>query len=117
MVVNLHNLIAAINPDIYCSPAVDPKTNKSLRSVVKAMVQKALASKDPKEKSMAYLNAAKIAKPIPPEYIDIIDTQYGKNAFRLEGIKNPIEKSVLVYDDFSKNLEPIYYYMVDYLNK
>ncbi len=105
MAVDIHKLIAAINPDVYCSKEYDESERKPLDKIVKDIVKKS-----------GYLKAAEKAKPIDPDYLDIINTRVSKNAFALTGIKNPIQKHKLIYDDFSQNLEPVYFWLLDYLN-
>src|SRR3989344_2626850 len=39
------------------------------------------------------------------------------NPFKLTGLKNPTEKHLLVIEDISKGLEPIYFWMLDYINE
>jgi len=98
MAVNIHNLIAAINPDVYCDPSV--------RSEVKEIV-----------KEEGYLKAAEKAKPVSSEPMDLVHMGFVRNPFKLFGIKNPIEKHVLVYDNFSQALEPIYFWILDYIEE
>lgn len=98
MAVNIHNLIAAINPDVYC--------DSSVKSEVKDIV-----------KQKGYLAAAEKAKPKDSLYMDLAQELLTPNPFKLKGIKNPIEKHSLVYDNFSQSLEPIYFWILDYINK
>jgi hypothetical protein len=103
MVVDVKNLIAAINPDIYCEK-YDGITD--LRSEVKKLSNQG-----------KYLEAAKKAKLINSDYVDVLYAQLAKGAFEKVGLKNPVEKHTLVYDAFSQNLEPIYFWILDYVNK
>ncbi|MEK6843898.1 MAG: hypothetical protein AABX83_00570 [Nanoarchaeota archaeon] len=98
MAVNIHNLIAAINPDVFCDP--------EKKSEVKAVA-----------KERGYLAAAEKAEVRNSEYMDLESERLLSNPFKLNGIKNPIEKHSLVYDNFSQGLEPIYFWIVDYINK
>ena len=98
MAIGVHNLIAAINPEIYCDPEV--------KSEVKKMV-----------KEKGYLAGAEKAKARESEFMDLELQRVTPNPFKLEGIKNPIEKHTLVYDNFSQALEPIYFWILDYINK
>jgi len=93
--VDIHNLIAAINPDIYC--------DKSVRSEVKSLI-----------KEKGYLEAAEKAKPREVEQIDL--TSAKEKPLKKPGLKAPIEKHKLVYDSPSQNLEPTYFWILDYLN-
>jgi hypothetical protein len=96
MVVDVKNLIAAINPDVYCDPAV--------REEVKKIVKKG-----------GYLKAAETAKLLEISYQDVIHVMATKGAVKREGLKSPIEQHVLVYDAFSQSLEPVYFWILDYV--
>ncbi len=93
MAVNIHNLIAAINPELYCDPEVKSE-----------VIQ--LAKKE------GFLAAAEEAKPKQAEFFDFIDISY-KNAADKPGLEAPIEKHLLVYDSFGESLEPIYFWILD----
>lgn len=97
MAVNIHNLIAAISPDTYCS--LNKKSN------VKDLVKKE-----------GYLAAAEEAEPVKSDYMDFDKERVESNPFKLRGIKNPIEKHEIIYDNFSQALEPIYFWILDYIN-
>jgi hypothetical protein len=96
MAVNIHSLVAAISPDIYC----DPMLKGSVKKIAK---------------EKGFLAAAKEAKLRPQDYMDsdLVDIE---GPIKLHGIKNPIEKHKLVYDSFSQALEPIYFWILDYIN-
>lgn len=96
--VDIHKLIAAISPDIYC--------DKSVRSEVK----KKLA-----EKENNYLAAAELAKPVSSAEIDIEKAK--GSPLNLNGIKNPVEKHSITYDSASESLEPIYFWILDFIKK
>ncbi len=93
MTLSIHNIIAAINPDIYCDPLV--------RSEVKSLVVK-----------KGHLEAAEKAKAKDSDFVDF-DELYYKNPFSLQGFKNPIERHELIYDSSSENLEPVYFWFID----
>ena len=95
---DIHKLIAAISPDVYCDSSVRSKVKKILA-----------------EKPDNYLAASKEAKPMPSVEIDI-DGARG-SPLKLKGIKNPIEKHNLMYDSASESLEPIYFWILDFTNK
>ena len=94
MALNIHNLIAAINPDIYC----DSEKKEEVKNKFK--------------ETKSYAEASKVAKPKDSLFMDF-DELYYKSAFDTPGIKNPIEKHALVYDSFSENLEPAYFWILD----
>ncbi|MEK6933705.1 MAG: hypothetical protein AABW75_02395 [Nanoarchaeota archaeon] len=98
MAVNIHNLIAAISPDVFCNP--------SLKSEVKKILKE----------NQDYLKAAEKAKPIDSAYMDFEEVNR-KSGFDLEGIKNPIEQHELEYDSTGENLEPVYFWILDSLKK
>jgi hypothetical protein len=108
MAVDIHNLIAAISPDVFCDPPA--------RAEVKAIA-----------KEKGYLAAADKAQPVKSKYMDVgeptrkryavYDREIIMDAFRLEGLKNPIEKHSLSYDAFGENLEPIYFWLIDNLER
>lgn len=93
MAVNIHNLIAAIVPDVYCDPSV--------KSEVKEIA-----------KEKGYLEAAKKAKQKDIMFMDFIDIER-KNACDAPGLKAPAEKHILIYDSFGEGLEPIYFWILD----
>ncbi len=62
--------------------------------------------------SLVYLNAAKKAKPIEYEFMDLFEIQYS-TAVKKPGFKAPIEKHTLIYDSFGEGLEPIYFWILD----
>ena len=97
MAVDVKNLIAAINPKVYCDPEKVGDVNKAL-------------------KSGGYLKAAEVAKLKEVSYHDVIHVMATKGALKKEGIKSPIEQHVLIYDAFSQSLEPVYFWILDYVN-
>lgn len=98
MAVDIHKLIAAINPDLFC----DPEKKSEVKDLVK---------------TKGYLAAAEKAKPKASEYMDVEKERYLGNPFKFKAFKNPIEKHTLIYDNFSQALEPIYFWIIDYINK
>jgi len=66
-------------------------------------------------KEEGYLAAAEIAKIKTCDYLDVKYLPLIKGPFALAGIKNPIEQHKLVYDDFAQNLEPVYFWILDYV--
>lgn len=97
MALDIHNLIAAINPDIYC----DPEKRKDVKEV---------------KKEKGIREAAGKAKPIKSEFMDFDDMVY-KSPFKKPGHGNPIEKHKLTYDASSESLEAIYFWVLDTINK
>ena len=96
MAVSIHNLIAAINPGLYCDPSV--------RDEVKKIV-----------KAEGYLKGADKAKPLEIRYMDLDEVE-NKSPLAAAGIKAPVEKHVLIYDNFNEGAEAIYFWILDKLN-
>ena len=103
MATDIHNLIAAINPEIYCDP--------DLKDEVKKTVKDALERGD----KDAYVQGAKIAKPKEVEFVDPEKIVLG-NPFDTPGFKYPSEKHEVSYDLAMQSLEPIYFWLLDYIN-
>src|SRR3989338_9329544 len=97
MAVDLHKLIAAIRPDVYC------KAEK--RGKVKAIAG-----------SEGYLKAAEEAELIDYDYMDLVEVSSEKNATDCPGLKSPIEKHTLIYDTVGDSFEPLYYWVLDKMN-
>jgi len=97
MGVDVKNLIAAISPDVYCDAKV--------RSAAKKLSSQG-----------KYLDAAKIAKPVDSHYLDAYRLQGTTGAFAYAGLKAPMEQHILVYDAFSQTLEPVYFWLLEYIN-
>lgn len=97
MAVDVKKLIAAINPDLYCSP----EKRKEVKEIVK---------------KTGYLAAAKEAEFIESNYMDLFYTQFVKSPFALEGFNSPTEQHKLVYDASAQSLEQIYFWILDFVN-
>lgn len=96
MAVDIQKLVAAVVPDIYC-----------------AAEKRAEVKKIAKEKG--YLAAAKEAKLVPQdEMFDIEAARFTPMAAK--GLKAPYVQHKLVYDSPSESLEPIYFWILDFLN-
>jgi hypothetical protein len=96
MGVNIHNLIAAISPDVYCDPSV--------RDDVKFLIREE-----------GYLKAAEKAVPAASDILFDFD-EAKKDALGAWGLKSPTEHHSLTYDSFNEELEPLYFWILDYLN-
>ncbi|MEK6892726.1 MAG: hypothetical protein AABX07_00830 [Nanoarchaeota archaeon] len=111
MAVDIKNLIAAINPGIYCEKfKIENGITANLREQVKSIAQE-----------QGYLKAAEKAKLIESDYMEFDDASdkamYYKNPFNLTALKAPVEKHSLIYDSFGESLEPIYFWLLDTINK
>lgn len=106
MAVDIHKLIAAVVPEVYCEPyVIDSGTYVDLVAEVK---------KSAKEQGMRA--AAEKAKPREAVFMDLIDIKQ-TNAADAPGLKAPNERHVLVYDSFGEGLEPVYFWILDKMNE
>lgn len=97
MALDVHKIIAAINPDLYC----DSKTKDKVKKLVK-------------EKGFAA--AAKEAEPVKAD--EIFDYDDAKlNPLDKTGLKGPKEEHKIEYDSPQETLEPIYFWLHDFLAK
>jgi hypothetical protein len=97
MAIDVKNLVAAICPDVYC----DPSKLKEVKDLVK---------------SGGYLKAAEKAKLKEVSYQDVLHVMATKGAVKRKGLESPIEQHVLVYDAFAQSLEPVYFWILDFVN-
>jgi hypothetical protein len=104
MPVSIHQIIAAICPDVFCHPAV--------RREVKRILRDRTSAGDP----AAYLKAAQVAKPPEPN-AENLDRLQEMNPFDLPGLKAPIEKHTLVYDAPGDSLERVYFLVLGLLEQ
>ncbi len=95
---NIHAVVAAVSPDVYC--------HKSVRAKVKSIVKKE-----------GYVAAAKEAKVIEPDDMTFDAAAAYRDPLNTWGKKYPIERHTLVYDSFSEQLEPVYFWLLDFLQK
>ena len=99
--VNIEKLIAAISPGVYCKAR--DKNGNDLRKKVKAIT-----------KEEGYLAAAKDADIIASD--EIFDPENAKgDPFRLHGLKAALEQHKIIYDSPAESLEPIYFWILDFL--
>lgn len=96
MAADIQKLIAAIVPDVYC--------DKEKRAEVKKIA-----------KEQGYLAAAKEAKLVPQDELFDVDTAK-LTPMKSLGFKAPWVQHKLVYDSPSESLEPIYFWILDFLN-
>lgn len=116
MAVDIGNLIAAINPDVFCSsdPSTDPNDyGTPIRDIVKNILKEGFKNKS----FSTYLDAAKKAKLKASEYMEVTDLSNMMGAFDFKALKNPIERHEILYEIQGGSLEPIYFWILDYLKK
>lgn len=104
MSVSIHQIIAAICPDVFCDP--------STRREVKRILRGGTEAGDP----CAWLKAAQAAKPREPAGTDLERLQE-TSPFDLPGLRDPVEKHTLVYDAPGDSLERIYFVLLDLLER
>lgn len=102
--VNVHRLIAAISPDVFC--------NSETKKEVKKIVKEELA----KGNTRAYLKAAEVAKPKESVFIYNPDDARG-DPTSLWGFKSPTEKHEIEYDSSTKGLEPLYFWTLRFTQR
>lgn len=100
--MDIHQLIAAINPDAFC----DAKLRREVKRNLQEEIQR-------NERS-AYLLAAAKARPVQTGSISLEDLEQ-ENPFRLPGFKGPVERHTLVYDSLDESLEAFYFWLLDEL--
>jgi len=100
MAIDIKNLVAAINPKVYCDP-----------SVRKEVIEIA--------KEKGYLKAAEKAKLIEEVYMEM--DEYNDRGYiyvspaKKMGLKAPVQKHSLYYDSFGDSIEALYYWLIDML--
>tara|TARA_Y100000310_G_scaffold21893_2_gene21117 strand:+ start:672 stop:2225 length:1554 start_codon:yes stop_codon:yes gene_type:complete len=92
---SIHQIIAAISPDIYC----DEEVRKKVKDLVK------------KE---GYLEAAKKSKPLSSDVLFDL-TEARKDALSKWGLQSPKEEHKIMYDSPAQGIEPIYFWILDFL--
>ena len=102
LVVDIHQLIAALNPDVYCDAAS--------RREVKKLLKEGRARRN--EQTLS--TAADKARLVEPNGVDLEHLE-AENPFRLPGFKSPVERHTLAYDSFDESLEAFYFWLLDEL--
>ncbi|HEY6184507.1 MAG TPA: hypothetical protein VIW67_19840 [Terriglobales bacterium] len=100
--MDVHQIIAAINPDVFCDRAVRREVKRVLREGIR------------NSNRSAYLWAAAKARPVEAGKISPEELEQ-ENPFRFPGFSSPIEKHTLVYDSFDDSLEAFYFWLLDEL--
>jgi hypothetical protein len=94
--MDIHNLIAAISPDVFCDPAA--------RKEVKAILRAGFSSGD----RLVYHKAAEKARLVEPNRHEIENLEL-QNPFSLPGFKSPVERHTLGYDCMDDSFEGFYF--------
>jgi len=100
--MDIHQLIAAIVPDVFC----DVKARREVKNIL----SEAAKRKD----GLGCFNAVEKAQTLEPNRIAIEHLEK-VNPFRLAGFKSPIERHTLAYDSFDESLEAFYFWLLDEL--
>lgn len=101
MAVDIHRLIAAIRPEVYCETV-------SRKKVTKIVASEAINGRS------ACLKAAKVALPRESNAIDL-PTLEELNPFTCPGFRSPIERHQITFDDLGRPLEGLYFWLLDYM--
>ena len=96
MAINIHQLIAAISPEVYC-----------VRDRQHA-VASVLSGNSGAIKASGYLEAASVAKVVPSNQGEIPD-----NPFTLEALKAPVTGLTFVRDNVGESLEAFYFRLIN----
>ena len=104
VLVDIHQLIAALNPVVYCEAG----TRREVRKILKA----GRAQRD----EQAFLTAAANAQVVEPNAIDVEHLEL-ENPFRLPAFRSPVERHTLMYDSFDESLEAFYFWLLDELQR
>jgi hypothetical protein len=100
--MDIHNLIAAISPDVFCDQAA--------RKEVKGILRDGFGRGD----RLAYHKAAEKARIVQPNRC-AFEKLALQNAFSLPGFKSPVERHSLAYDCMDDSIEWFYFWVLDEL--
>ncbi len=101
MAIDIHRLVAAIRPEVYCEKI-------SCKKVKEILTSEAITSR------AACLKAAKVAIPREPNAIDLPILEE-MNTFTCPGFRSPIERHQITFDDLGRPLEGLYFWLLDYM--
>ena len=102
MVVDIHQLIGALDPDVYCETGTRVKVKRLLKAGRRSREEQGL------------LTAAEKAQLVEANSLDLEHLEQ-ENPCRLPGFKSPVERHTLVYDAFDDSLEAFYFWLLDEL--
>jgi hypothetical protein len=100
MGADIHQIIGALKPDLFCNPASRREVKRILRGAVD------------RHDHAAFLTAAEGATLLEPNAIDLEKLEI-LNPFSLPGFKGPVERHTLTYDSFEDSLEAFYFRFLD----
>ncbi len=105
--VEITKLIAVINPDVYATPESRPKIKAKLAELkdkdrVDAILQVA------EDKETDFIES--------DELFNLDESRYLNSPYKAAGLNSPSERHKLVYDSPTDSLEPIYFWILDFMN-
>ncbi|MBI3852708.1 MAG: hypothetical protein HY298_20835 [Verrucomicrobia bacterium] len=98
--MDIHKLIAAINPKLYCAARRRRETATHLRDAPL------------KRDHFAYVKAAAVAQSVEPNGVSL-ERLEEINPFRLAGFQSPVEQHTLVYENLGDSIEALYFSLLD----
>lgn len=104
---DIHKLIAAISPETYCQKTKNVDGEEiNLVKKVRELVKKEGYSE----------NVLKLVSPLKASDLPAFNYDDAKaDALNLWGLKSPMEEHKLVYDSPAESLEPIYFWLLDFM--
>ncbi len=102
----IHTLIALISPETYANQ--DPEVQRTIKETLKKGEGYAKA-----EKAVKDLGKSLTLK--PKEFPLFSYDEAKQDALNLWGLKSPIEQHALTYDSPAEGLEPVYFWILDFL--
>ena len=105
---DIHKLIAAISPDVYCQKTVEKDGEIiDLPKILKRMIKFDGINSD----------VLKTVEPLKPGDLPAYEYDAAKaDALNLWGLKSPIEQHKITYDSPAEGLEPVYFWLLDFLS-
>ncbi len=105
---DIHKLIAAISPDVYCQKTKEIDGEEvNLPKKIKFLAKIDGLTED----------VLKLATPLNWKDLPFYNYDSAKaDALNLWGLKSPIEQHKLTYDSPAEGIEPVYFWLLDFLN-
>ncbi|MBS3083194.1 hypothetical protein J4423_00145 [Candidatus Pacearchaeota archaeon] len=120
----IHKLIAVISPDTYATEEARELIKKTVKEEgkeedskgsKKAIVLPEVGDSAYKKAIDAVKKAEKSLSPKPSDFPIYDYDEAKKDALNLWGLKSPIEQHNLIYDSPAEGLEPVYFWLLDFL--
>ena len=104
----IHRLIATVSPETYCQKFKEENDGKIVDLVKK--VRETIKEKD-------YIKASEQVKTLKAGDLPAFSYDVAKaDAMNLWGLKSPLEEHKITYDSPAEGLEPIYFWLLDFLS-